>query len=207
MNDLNQRLREERNRLGLTQEDFARSCGVGRRAQAAYEAGERVPDATYLMAAAKIGVDTRYLLSGFRRDAAEITDYAIEAIFRSLCSELRVPDQAVEETLIDTRKVLQQNLSGYGTMQSFEELAKRLLSRSSRLNEKELTLELNSDTLVDIIRELEISLIRLEARNVSSAKKALTICRLYRIAAEQGELDLESVRLSAQNLNSASRGF
>ena len=207
MNDLNQRLKEERNRLGFIQEDFAKSCGVGRRAQAAYEAGERVPDATYLMAAAKIGVDTRYLLSGFRRDAVELTDYATEAIFRSLCSELKVPDQTVEETLIDTRKVLRKNPSRHGTMQSFEELAKHLLSRSSRLNEKELILELNSDTLVQVIRELEISLIQQKIHHVSSTKKALTICRLYRIAAAQGEVDLDLIRSSARNLNLSGGSF
>ncbi|MGK8202117.1 helix-turn-helix domain-containing protein [Burkholderia cepacia] len=65
------RLREERERLGLTQDAFAEACGVRRRAQAHYEAGERYPDAQYLEAAAKVGVDLRVLFSGQRANGIE----------------------------------------------------------------------------------------------------------------------------------------
>ena len=61
------RLREERKRLGLTQEQMARIGGVQRRAQCAYEAGERSPDALYLSQATISGpIDVLYVLAGMR---------------------------------------------------------------------------------------------------------------------------------------------
>ncbi len=200
MNELNQRLRAERTRLSLTQDDFAKLCGVGRRAQAAYESGERVPDATYLIAAGKSGVDTRYLLSGIQRDNVETSDYSVEALFRALCSELGISAVAVEDAILETRKVPSQASNGYGAMRTFEALSQRLVSQSIRLNLVERTLELDSDILVDIIRELELCLAKMEARNVSPAQKALTVCRLYRASAEVGKIDIEYIHSAALNL-------
>ncbi len=60
------RLREERERLGLTQDEFGVACGVRRRAQSSYENGERSPVAIYLEDAEKIGVDVRYVITGKR---------------------------------------------------------------------------------------------------------------------------------------------
>jgi transcriptional regulator with XRE-family HTH domain len=201
MNDLNLRLREERNRLGFTQDAFAKLCGVARRAQASYEAGERFPDAKYLIQAAKAGVNTRFVLSGFKGDAAEMADFAVEALLRSLCRELKIPELSVDENLVEARKVLQQKTAGYGAMHSFDSLAQRLTEKSARLIKGELVLILNSDMLVDIIRELELSLARLEAKSVSPSQKALKICSLYRMFTEKGEIDLGLVQSAAANLN------
>ncbi|MCX8505489.1 MAG: helix-turn-helix transcriptional regulator [Alphaproteobacteria bacterium] len=60
------RLCEERQRFGLNQEDFANVCGVGKRAQCYYEAGERMPDAAYLARASAFGIDVLYVLTGTR---------------------------------------------------------------------------------------------------------------------------------------------
>lgn len=61
------RLREERERLGYNQTDFAAIGGVGRKSQFNYEEGERQPDAAYLAAAAAVGVDVLYILTGQRQ--------------------------------------------------------------------------------------------------------------------------------------------
>jgi transcriptional regulator with XRE-family HTH domain len=60
------RLKEERERLGMTQDQFSSACGVRRRAQSSYENDERHPDSKYLAAAIVIGVDVGYLLTGHR---------------------------------------------------------------------------------------------------------------------------------------------
>lgn len=60
------RLREERERLGLNQTDFAEKGNVKRKTQYNYETGERCPDADYLSALAAVGVDTNYILTGIR---------------------------------------------------------------------------------------------------------------------------------------------
>lgn len=61
------RLRSERERLGLSQTEFGQSAGVGRKSQFNYESDERLPDAAYLAAVAGLGVDVRYVITG-RRD-------------------------------------------------------------------------------------------------------------------------------------------
>ncbi|MDB4353077.1 helix-turn-helix domain-containing protein [Porticoccaceae bacterium] len=62
------RLREERRRLGLTQEALAALGGVKRNSQVKYEQGERNPDSGYL-AAISGAVDILYVISGDRIQA------------------------------------------------------------------------------------------------------------------------------------------
>ena len=62
------RLREERRRLGYTQEAFAGLGNVGRKSQHRYEAGTRSPDANYLEAIAAAGADIAYIVIGVSCD-------------------------------------------------------------------------------------------------------------------------------------------
>lgn len=66
MDNIGGRLREERERLGMTQDDFAPVGGIGKRALIHYEKGERSPDATFLAAIAAAGADVLYILTGQR---------------------------------------------------------------------------------------------------------------------------------------------
>ncbi|MNE71966.1 Helix-turn-helix domain protein [compost metagenome] len=66
MNGLGPRLREERERLGMTQRVFGDIGGVEPNAQGKYESGERTPRLDYLAALAARGVDALYVLSGLR---------------------------------------------------------------------------------------------------------------------------------------------
>lgn len=61
-----ERLKIERERLGISQTNFAESCGVKKNAQINYEKGERKPDSDYLQKAQELGVDVAYLFSGQR---------------------------------------------------------------------------------------------------------------------------------------------
>ncbi len=58
------RLRDERKRLGLTQKQFAQLGGVTPNTQINYESSKRSPDNAYWAAAAKLGVDIQYVLTG-----------------------------------------------------------------------------------------------------------------------------------------------
>ncbi|TNC77535.1 helix-turn-helix transcriptional regulator [Janthinobacterium lividum] len=64
MRSIGEILKEERQRLGMNQDDFAAVGGLKRRAQTLYEQNERAPDALYLRALAAIGVDVSYILTG-----------------------------------------------------------------------------------------------------------------------------------------------
>ena len=83
------RLRGERQRLDMTQTEFAEACGVTKRAQINYESDERAPTSAYLAAAAGLGIDVNYLLTGERHgemDAAEVR----------LLAAYRVAPQAIQ---------------------------------------------------------------------------------------------------------------
>lgn len=66
METLGDRLRIEREALGLTQSQFAELGGVKKNAQINYEAGKRSPDLAYLAAVAEHGVDALYVVTGQR---------------------------------------------------------------------------------------------------------------------------------------------
>ena len=74
MRSIGEILKEERQRLGMNQEDFAAVGGLKRRAQTLYEQDERAPDALYLRALAAIGVDVHYILTGERLQSAVTSD-------------------------------------------------------------------------------------------------------------------------------------
>ncbi len=66
MGSIGDRLREERERLGLSQSEFAAKAGTTRKTQFNYETDARRPDADYLAALLGAGVDVLYVLSGQR---------------------------------------------------------------------------------------------------------------------------------------------
>ncbi len=63
------RLRQERERLGLTQDKFGHAVDVSRVTQSNYEQGVREPGITYLSALGRAGCDLRFLLFGEKVDA------------------------------------------------------------------------------------------------------------------------------------------
>ncbi|NMQ05281.1 XRE family transcriptional regulator [Candidatus Accumulibacter phosphatis] len=66
MSSIGNRLREERERLGMSQPAMAAVCGVTMRSQRNYEKDERLPDASYLASATKVNVDVLFVLTGQR---------------------------------------------------------------------------------------------------------------------------------------------
>ncbi|WP_315807509.1 helix-turn-helix domain-containing protein [Pseudomonas sp. C9-3] len=73
MSGIGERLREERERLGLSQGSFGEIGGVKANAQGNYEKGERSPDAAYLSAVEAAGVDVLYVVTGRRSLPGEVS--------------------------------------------------------------------------------------------------------------------------------------
>lgn len=71
---MGERLKEERERIGLTQSVFGAVGGVQKQAQLKYESGLRNPASEYLIAISKIGVDVNYVLFGTRAGGIILTD-------------------------------------------------------------------------------------------------------------------------------------
>ncbi|MFJ3468628.1 helix-turn-helix domain-containing protein [Pseudomonas sp. NPDC090203] len=88
MKDLGTRLKEERKRLGLSQQEFGAIGGVEANAQGKYENGERIPRADYLVALGKKGMDVLYVVSGERTpltmDTLNDAERAIITHYRAL---------------------------------------------------------------------------------------------------------------------------
>lgn len=88
-----ERLKVEREALGLSQQALAERVGVSLRSQQNYESGSRVPDATYLGALAAAGADVLYVLTGEREGPAPVTLTAEEetmlSYFREASKEVR----------------------------------------------------------------------------------------------------------------------
>lgn len=67
---IGERLRSERERLGMSQDDFAGLVGVTRKTLFGYESGARAPDAGALNAWAAVGLDVLYVVTGRRSSTA-----------------------------------------------------------------------------------------------------------------------------------------
>ena len=89
--DFSQRLREERLRLGLSQEDLAAMGGKGRNTVGAWERGEQSPNADFLIKAAAAGMDAAYLLTGQRGHVTSntLTDDQLRSEERRVGKECR----------------------------------------------------------------------------------------------------------------------
>ncbi|MFN9585501.1 MAG: helix-turn-helix domain-containing protein [Pseudomonadaceae bacterium] len=94
MSSIGERLREERDRLGFNQTAFGAIGGVQKQAQLKYEKGERMPDAAYLEAVAKVGADVQYVITGQRSAAALSTDEE-ELLVRFRAAPLAVKAAAI----------------------------------------------------------------------------------------------------------------
>lgn len=64
------RIREERERLGFSQAQFAAIGHVTTRSQQNYETTDRKPDVAYLSEISKVGADTQYIITGIRSTQA-----------------------------------------------------------------------------------------------------------------------------------------
>jgi transcriptional regulator with XRE-family HTH domain len=65
------RLREERERIGMSQHLLAAKAGISRMSQVNYESGKRSPDAIYLLAVFEAGIDVGFVLTGKRSGAPD----------------------------------------------------------------------------------------------------------------------------------------
>lgn len=86
-----QRLREERERLGMSQVQLAEQGKVARTTQHIYEADIRVPDVTYLERLRGIGVDVAYLVLGVRQSHTNPDTLTIS--YAALLNVYRIVDE------------------------------------------------------------------------------------------------------------------
>ena len=76
------RLKEERKRLRLTQQEMADACGISKWAQLYFEKDQNMPGGAYLLAAHARGVDITYVLLEQRLEL-DPSEAALVAAFRA----------------------------------------------------------------------------------------------------------------------------
>lgn len=103
--DIGNRLREERERLGMTQEVFGALGGVLKRALIRYESGERYPDAAFLRGVSAVGVDVLYVLTGQRTPKVPSLD-ALPEDERVLLSGYRLCNAQAKHHLLQSATLL-----------------------------------------------------------------------------------------------------
>ena len=105
---IGKRLREERERLGLSQPAFAAVAGTTKQTLFSWETGKTAPDGFQLEALATAGADVLYILTGQRSSAQPAADAAEQVL---LDSYRRCSSQA-RQNLIQTAALLAAGLSG-----------------------------------------------------------------------------------------------
>lgn len=104
---LGQRVKEERERLRMTQVAFAEACGVKKRQQIYFEQDQNVPGGSYLIEAARLGCDVQYVLTGVRSANFSQAEKVLVEKYRALSADEQREAQTVvaqEHAKAPTRK-------------------------------------------------------------------------------------------------------
>lgn len=79
MSSIGERLRKERERLGLNQADFGKIARITRESQGNYEGNKRSPKNEYWLTIASIGVDVQYVLTGvYSANLDEVVSHLVQ---------------------------------------------------------------------------------------------------------------------------------
>ncbi|WP_337245218.1 helix-turn-helix transcriptional regulator [Luteimonas sp. gir] len=89
------RLKEERSRLGFTQQQLADTAGISKKSQTNYELGHREPDASYLASIGEAGADVLYILTGKPALGGSPAEIELVARFRAASPQLQSAALAV----------------------------------------------------------------------------------------------------------------
>lgn len=106
------RLKEERVRLGCSQEGFAALAGITRRPYAEWEAGNTSPTAVQLAAFAAAGVDVLYVVTGQRSSSMPAQDAAEQVLLESY----RRCSSRAKQNLIQTAALLAADIDSASTL-------------------------------------------------------------------------------------------
>jgi len=88
------RLKEERERIGLSQTEFGRLGGAGKTTVISWERGTAFPNAAFLAAVAAEGVDVQYVITGIR-SAVALSKDEVELLDRFRAASLEVKAAAI----------------------------------------------------------------------------------------------------------------
>jgi transcriptional regulator with XRE-family HTH domain len=184
------RIREERKRLGLSQDAFAKIVGVHRRTQINYESGEREPDTAYLEAISKAGIDVSYVLTG---DSGELKQKALWHVLQVIQEFLQLIayDKEFEDAI---RLAADEHKAFWSTGISETKADNAILA----LLKKSPVLVLDQWLFEDMLEKLEFVL-ETKKLTLSSTAKARAIMHLYKeIQVSRQRVELKMVEAAIE---------
>lgn len=131
MTGIGLRLRQERNRLKLSQSALGSLGGVETNAQGNYESGARSPKADYLLRIAEAGVDINFVLTGKRSQDADAAN-----------AETTAQKHALTEHLGKVTHQLHRNL--HGLIDALYQMSLLIDARVSDTEDQQVKNELDS---------------------------------------------------------------
>lgn len=185
------RIRKERLALGLSQEAFAKKLGVHRKTQGNYESGAREPDATYLAAAHKAGVDVGFVLTGEssnlrHRSLVHLVDVIIDTL------ELTKEERAFGDIWKQAFDELLPAFTGQVTNPKADRALDEFIRKSPQV--------IDSRDMADVIERLEF-VADTKSLHLTPTAKAAAIIKLYRMRRSSGQPpDLQTVTSVAESL-------
>lgn len=193
------RLKEERERIALTQAAFGKLCGVGKTAQYTYESGQRFPDAGYLAAAEGLGVDLTYLFSGMRADEKVDYDLAHSELCRGVFAALGFFPGDVEKF---ARSIVPLLHDSWAVDESHEEwLSGKLLPAVLEILKASPFIKgqagkpwVNVELLESVLRAIDESD---AARSLPAIKRARVAALAYRLAGDGGKVSQDVIEQAA----------
>lgn len=135
MSKINERLKEERVRLGFSQTAFAQKAGIHRNTQIKYESGERFPDSEYLDSIAALGVDIFYIFSGVKSEERDMYDVASIELRDGFYAALGFSQEDIKNLTFEMMRLAEQELNEGGAWDTDSWFNKRAKFISDKLRE------------------------------------------------------------------------
>lgn len=184
MNDIGSRIKEERTRLGLSQEAFGKLGGVKKLAQLNYEKGSRSPTGIYFDNLRQHkAIDTTYILTGMK-EGPELDDaLAHRLVLVFMCIQLGIEMDDLGR--VCDLALLNQKKSRLGEDVDPSEVADAV---SNLIAICDRTARINVTLLTDILNKVEI-VIEASKCKLSSTKRSQVIAMLYRVFSANDQAD------------------
>ena len=198
MSKINERLKEERVRLGLSQTAFAQKTGIHRNTQIKYESGERYPDSEYLTSIDNIGVDVFYVFSGIKSEDKEMYEVAEIELRNGIYSALGL-SQDIKNLTFEMMRITEKELDEGGAWDTEAWVNKRDKFISNVLSDRHAIGKIpplldvaDVNLLSSVIAGLEAALEKLGGV-LPPEKKARAVVMLYRAFKASGRVDQKMI--------------
>lgn len=197
MSTFGERLRSERERIGLSQEEFAKRCGVHRRSQVNYETDKRNPGEAYLDKLDDLGVDAAYVMTGDNKKPQYFYIEMQNELLVKLLGELGYSEYDAQISL----RVFQEKLEEIApkkeasteTVLWARQVAGHMFKDSKRIAMMiDEASELDSILLGDVLASVDAELQK-QAAKVSNQKRGRIVASTYRSAKVQGKIDSKTL--------------